>query len=136
MDKVAQAVEAACGDACHQPMSEMIRQVVEAFVDVKMQRADISVVLNKVAQDVGGPALVKQTGQRLRKAIESMFLTALDLKLSPDRFAVDMMLSAMSGAMRSALESGASRAMFRKYESTCFCCANPTWRLRRRAGYF
>jgi hypothetical protein len=63
---------------------------------------------------VGGRALVKQTGQRLRKAIESMLLTAPDLKLSPDRFAIDVMLSAMSGAMRSALEAGASPSMFRK----------------------
>ncbi|MBV9340603.1 MAG: hypothetical protein JO159_06900 [Acidobacteria bacterium] len=95
-------------------MSEMIRRVVEEFVDVKMQRADISVALHKVAPDVGGAALVKQTGQRLRKAIETMLLTAPDLKLPPDRFAVDMMLSVMSGAMRSALEVGASPAMFRK----------------------
>ena len=114
MDKVAQAVEAACADACDRPMSEMIRRVVEAFVDVKMQRADISVALYKVAPDVGGPALVKQTGQRLRKAIEAMLLTAPDLKLSLDPFVIDMMLSAMSGAMRSALEAGASPAMFRK----------------------
>jgi AcrR family transcriptional regulator len=114
MNKVAQAVEAACAHACRMPMSEMIRQVVEAFVDIKMQRADISVALYKVAPDVGGPVLVKRTGQRLRKAIEAMLLTATDLKLSPDRFAIDMMLSAMSGAMRSALEAGASPAMFRK----------------------
>jgi AcrR family transcriptional regulator len=114
MDKVARAVETACADACHEPMSEMIRRVVEAFVDVKMQRADISIALYKVAPDVGGPTLVKQTAQRLRKAIETMLLTAPDLKLSPDRFAIDMMLSAMSGAMRSALERGASPAMFRK----------------------
>jgi AcrR family transcriptional regulator len=114
LDKVSQAVEAACADASQKPMSEMIRQVVEAFVDVKMQRADISVALYKVAPDMGGHALVKQTGQRLRKAIESMLLTAPDLKLSADRFAIDMMLSAMSGAMRSALEAGASPAMFRK----------------------
>jgi hypothetical protein len=87
---------------------------VEAYVDAKMQRADISVALYKVAPDVGGPALVKQTGQRLRKTIESMLLTAPDLKPSPDRFAIDMMLSAMAGAMRSALEAGASPVMFRK----------------------
>jgi AcrR family transcriptional regulator len=74
LDKVSQAVEAACADACRKPMSEMIRRVVEALVDVKMQRADISVALYKVAPDVGGPALVKQTGQRLRKAIEAMLL--------------------------------------------------------------
>jgi AcrR family transcriptional regulator len=114
MDNVAGAVESACAEACHKPMPEMIRRVVEAFVDVKMQRADISVALYKVAPDVGGPALVKRTGQRLRKAIEAMLLTASDQKLAPDRFAIDMMLSAMSGAMRSALEAGASPAMFRK----------------------
>src|SRR5262250_264493 len=67
LDTVSRAVETACADACHKPMSEMIRQVVEAFVDAKMQRADISVALYKVAPDVGGPALVKRTGQRLRK---------------------------------------------------------------------
>jgi len=114
MTRVSLAVEAACADACHKPMSEMMRRVVEAFVDVKMQRADISVALYKVAPDVGGLALVKQTGHRLRKAIEAMLLTAPDLKRSPDRFTIDMMLSAMSGAMRSTLEAGASPTMFRK----------------------
>jgi AcrR family transcriptional regulator len=114
MNKVGRAVEVACEDAHNKPISEMIKLVVEAYVDVKMQRADISIALYKVAPDVGGPALVKRTGQRLRKAIESMLLTAPDLKLSPDRFAIDMMLSAMSGAMRSALEAGASPAIFRK----------------------
>src|ERR1700741_1335940 len=114
MNKVGRAVEVACEDAHNKPISEMIKVVVEAYVDVKMQSADVSVALYKVAPDVGGPALVKRTAQRLRKAIESMLLTAPDLKLSPDRFAIDMMLSAMSGAMRSALETGASAAMFRK----------------------
>ena len=114
LDKVTRAVEVASEDACHKPMSEMIRLVVEAFVDVKMQRADISIALHRVAPDVGGPPLVKRTAQRLRKAIESMLLTAPDLKLSLDRFTIDMMLSAMSGAMRSALDASASPAMFRK----------------------
>jgi hypothetical protein len=113
-EKVSRAVEAACADACHKPMSEMIRRVVDPFVDVKMRRADISVPLYKVAPDAGGPILVKRTGQRLRKAIKAMLLTAPGLELSPDRSAIDMMLSAMSGAMRSALEAGASPAIFRK----------------------
>src|ERR1700750_2049631 len=95
-------------------MSEMIRRVVEAFVDVKMHRGDISIALYKVAPGAGGSALVKQTGQRLRKAIEASLLTAVDVKRSPDRFAIDMMLSPISVAMRSALEAGASQAMFRK----------------------
>lgn len=88
--------------------------MVEAFVDAKMNRADISVALYKIAPDIGGPALVKQTGERLRKAIEMMLRTAPDVEAPPDSFAIDMMLSAMSGAMRSALEAGASPVMFRK----------------------
>ena len=55
MNKVARAVETACAGACYKPMSEMVRHVVEAFVDIKMQRADISVALYRVAPDVGGP---------------------------------------------------------------------------------
>jgi AcrR family transcriptional regulator len=117
MNKVSLAVEAACTSACHQRISEMIRHVVEAYVDIRMRRADISVALYKVAPDVAGPELVKRAGQRLRKAIEAMLLTAPDLKLSPDSFALDMMLSAMSGAMRSALEAEASPAMFRKVQA-------------------
>ncbi|MGA7459158.1 MAG: TetR/AcrR family transcriptional regulator [Candidatus Korobacteraceae bacterium] len=112
--KVSEVVEAACEDARGKPMSEMIRYLVEAYVDAKMNRADISVALYKIAPDIGGPSLVKQTGERLRKAIEMMLRTAPGVEAPPDSFAIDMMLSAMSGAMRSALEAGASPVMFRK----------------------
>ena len=114
LNRVAVAVESACKDAHHKPFAEMIRLVVEEYVNVKMDRADISVALYKVAPDVGGTELVKRVGQRLRKAIEVMLETAPDIDLPADKFAIDMMLSAMSGAMRFALEVGASPATFRK----------------------
>jgi len=47
LDRVATAVESACERACHKPLAEMIKQVVEVFVDTKMDRADISVALYK-----------------------------------------------------------------------------------------
>ena len=114
LTNVMATVEAACESACHRPLAEMIREMVEAFVDAKMDRADISVALYQVAADVGGPALIKRINQRSRKTVEAMLETASDIKSPPDKFAIDMMLSAMSGAMRSALETGASAAMFRK----------------------
>jgi hypothetical protein len=88
--------------------------VVEAFVDAKMERTDISVALYQIAANVGGPALVKKAGQRQRKVLEAMFQTAPDTESPPDRFAIDMMCSAMAGAIRSVLEVGASPAMVRK----------------------
>jgi len=106
LDKVTAAVETACEQASHKPLSEMIRTVVEAFVDAKMERTDISVALYQIAANVGGPALIKKA--------EAMFQTAPDTESQPDRFAIDMMCSAMAGAMRSVLEAGPSPAMVRK----------------------
>jgi AcrR family transcriptional regulator len=114
LEKVAQEVEDACEQARHKPLSEMIKEVVEAFVDAKIARADISVALYKVAPDVGGLALVTRVTQRMRKAIMRMVASAPDTKTAPDEFAIQIMLAAMSGAMRSVLETGGSPAMMRK----------------------
>jgi len=95
------------------PLADMMREMVEAFVDMKIERADISVALYRVSADVGGPKLVKKMSQRLHRAIERMIGTTPDLESNPDKFAIEIMLAAMSGAMRSALEAGGSPAMMR-----------------------
>jgi AcrR family transcriptional regulator len=108
------AAENACEHARHKPLTEMIKEVVEAFVDATIARADISVALYKVAPDLGGLALLKRVTQRLRKAIARMLESAPDTRTSLDEFAIQMMLAAMSGAMRSVLETGGSPVMMRK----------------------
>jgi AcrR family transcriptional regulator len=114
MNNVAAKVEAACESARHKPLAQMIKEMVEAFVDAKMERADISIALYRVSGDVGGPALIKRISQRSRKAVAEMFQTAPDDRFPPDKFVVDIMLSAMAGAMRSLLEAGPSPATVRK----------------------
>jgi tetracycline repressor-like protein len=91
----------------------MMKTVVEAFVDAKMTRIDVSVALYQIAADVGGPALARRMGQRSRKALEAMLQTAPDVASTPDSFAVEMMFASMAGATRYVLESGASPAMIR-----------------------
>jgi AcrR family transcriptional regulator len=103
-ERVAGAVEAACKQASNKPLCEMIKQVVEAYVDAKMERADISVALYQVSPEIGGPALVKKARERMRKALEAMLETASDIESPFDRLAIEMMLASMSGAMRSLLE--------------------------------
>lgn len=134
LKKVAEAVEAACDQARHKPMAEMIRQVVEAFVNTKMERMDISMALYQVAGDIGGPALVKRMGQRSRKAMEMLFQTAPDAEAPPEKFAIDLMFASMAGAMRSALEGGASPANFRKLREhlVMLCQSYMTAVMRRR----
>jgi AcrR family transcriptional regulator len=114
LNNVAARVEAACESACHKPLTEMVRDMVVAFVDAKMERADISVALYRVSTDVGGPTLIKRVNQRLRKAVEAMLQTTPDAQSPPDKFAIDIMLAAMAGAMRSLLEAGPSPGTIRK----------------------
>jgi AcrR family transcriptional regulator len=114
LDKVAATVEAACQRAHGKPLLEMVKDVTEAFVDVKMRRTDISTALYRIAAEVGGPALVKRTGQRSQKALAAMLTTAPDAALQQEKFAIQMMFAAMAGATRSVLEAGASPAMVRQ----------------------
>ncbi|MGB6193406.1 MAG: TetR/AcrR family transcriptional regulator [Terracidiphilus sp.] len=114
LNNVAATVEDACKSACHKPLTEMIRDMVEAFVNAKMERADISVALYRISADVGGPALIKRISQRSRRAIEAMLETAPDAETPPDKFAIGIMLAAMVGAMRSLLETRPTSATVRK----------------------
>jgi AcrR family transcriptional regulator len=114
LDKVAAAVELACERARGKRLSEMVQHVVEKFVDAKMQRTDISTALYRVSAEVGGPALVKRTAERSRRALEAVLKTAPDAALQPERFAIQMMFSAMAGATRSVLEAGATPMMVQK----------------------
>jgi AcrR family transcriptional regulator len=114
LNNVAAKVEVACENARHKPLAEMIREMVEAFVDAKMERADISVALYRVSADLGGAALIKRVGQRTRKAVEAMLQTAPDAKLRVDKVTIDMMLAALAGAIRALLEGAQSPAIVRK----------------------
>ena len=113
LDKVSAAVEAACESGRGKPLAEMVKIVVEAFVDAKMKRTDISTALYRIATDVGGLSLVRRTGQRSTRALEAMLGTASDATLHPQKFAIQMMFAAMAGATRSVLEAGAPPAMVR-----------------------
>ena len=114
LNKVAARVVAACEHACHKPLAEMVKEMVEAFVDAKMERANISVALYRISAEVGGPALAKRISHRSRKAVEAMLLTAPDIKSPAEKFSIDIMLAAMAGAIRSLLEAEPSPAAVRK----------------------
>ena len=118
VEKIVLAIETACEQACGKPLCEMIRHVVEAFVDAKMERPDVSVALYQAlyqtCAELTGPTLIKRATQRFREALNAMLQTAPDAKVPPDRFAIDMTIAAMAGATRWVLETEAPPAIVRK----------------------
>jgi AcrR family transcriptional regulator len=108
LDQVAGAVELACRRNHGQQLSTMIESVVEAFVDAKMKRHDISMALYATAVGVQERALVNKAGKRARAAMAAMLATAPNTKFADLPFTSLMLLSAMGGATRAVLEAGSS----------------------------
>jgi AcrR family transcriptional regulator len=113
LDQVAGAVELACRRNRGQQVSTMIESVVEAFVDAKMKRSDISMALYATAVGVQERALVNKVGKRARAAMASMLATAPNTRFADLPFTSLMLLSAMGGATRAVLEAGPSPGMVR-----------------------
>ena len=111
MEKVSETMETACDNARGKPLLEMVGEVVQRFLDAKLARTDISTALYKISGEIGGPSIVRRTTNRCRKALVDLIQTAPDLVLPPDKFAVELMFAAMSGATRTVLEAGATPAM-------------------------
>ena len=76
LNRVADAVERACRHNHGEQVSTMVDAVVRAFVDAKMERADISMALYAVATGREEIALVRKVGQRAQRALISMLSTA------------------------------------------------------------
>jgi AcrR family transcriptional regulator len=113
VDGVTSAVELACRRNHGQPVSTMIESVVEALVDAKMERSDISMAFYAIANGVQERALVDKAGKRAQAAIASMLATAPNAKFADLPFTSLMLFSAMGGATKAVLEAGASPRMAR-----------------------
>jgi len=112
-DRVISAVELACRRNHGQQLSTMIESVVEAFVDAKTERSDISMALYATAVGVQERALLNKAGKRARAAMASMLATAPNTKFDDLPFTSLMLISAMGGATRAVLEAGATPKMVR-----------------------
>ncbi len=120
--RVVSAVELACRRNHGRPLSSMIEWVVEAFVDAKMERSDISMALYATAVGLEERALVNKAGKRARAAMASMLATAPNTKFADLPFTSLILFSSMGGATRAVLEAGATPRMVRLLRKQLACC--------------
>jgi AcrR family transcriptional regulator len=108
LNRVADAVERACRRNHGQPVATMIESVVQAYVEAKLERSDVSMALYASANGREATALVKKVGKRVQMALASMLATASDAQFSDLPFTSLMLFSATGGATRAVLEAGSS----------------------------
>lgn len=111
LTKVAQAVEAACRANRGASVKILVAAVVTAFVDSKLERADVSTALYAAAAEQGGAAVVQHLSKRGKQAFTAALAEASGLAVSEIEFVSLMMYSAMAGTIRAVLEAGAPPKM-------------------------
>jgi hypothetical protein len=89
----------------------MVESVVQAFVDAKLKRSDISTALYATTTGRKATALMTKVGKRAQVACTAMLATASDAEFSDLPFTTFILFSAMGGVMRAVLEAGASPNM-------------------------
>jgi AcrR family transcriptional regulator len=111
MSHVGDAMEQACRRNHGQPIATMVESVVQAFVDAKLKRSDISTALYATTTGRKATALMNKVGKRAQVACAAMLATASDAEFSDLPFTTFILFSAMGGVIRAVLEAGASPNM-------------------------
>jgi AcrR family transcriptional regulator len=97
---------AACAAAHGKSVREMCAATVNAFVDAKTRRPEVSRALYLPAASVGGEAIVKEESARSVAAVHEMLLTANDATFSHPLIASQVLVTSVVGPTQAAIEAG------------------------------
>ena len=113
----------------------LVAAVVRAFVDAKLERADVSAALYAAAAQPGAMAIVERVSKRTRRALVAALAHASGTGVSESAFAGLMLHGAMAGAIRAVLEAGAPAKMVARLreELPVLCQGYAAKALRSRA---
>lgn len=111
MTKVSDAIESACFAHRGAPVSKLVDEIVAAFIDAKLESAQVSAALYAASVEPEAAKLVQCVSQNGRKVLTAAIAEAVGKTEAEVEFVVVMMYSAMTGASRSVLEAGAPAKM-------------------------
>jgi AcrR family transcriptional regulator len=109
--KVVEAVESACRANRGAAVKVLVVAVVDAFVNAKLERTDVSTALYATASEPQGAAIVRRLSKRVHRALTAALAEATSTAVEDMEFVAVMFYSAMAGATRAVLEAGAPAKM-------------------------
>src|SRR5258708_29831365 len=105
--KLAEAVENACRACRGTAVKVLVSAVVEAFVNAKLARTDISTALYAAASEPEGAEVVRRASKRAHRALTAALAEAASATMGEMDFVALMLYSAMAGANRAVVEGRA-----------------------------
>lgn len=112
--EVAVATIAACNSAHGKTIGEMCATMMDAFVDAKTRRPEVSRALYLPSAAVNADAIVKEEAGRCALAVRDMLVTASDAKFAQPELISGVLIASIVGPTRATIEAGGNRATFER----------------------
>lgn len=106
--KVVEAIERACEQHRGQPVADMAAALVNAFIDAKMGRPEVSKALYAPSSELDGVAVVQRMTARAQTSVMALLATAPDAVFEDTPMVSMMLLTASVGPVQAVLEMGAA----------------------------
>jgi AcrR family transcriptional regulator len=121
--EVADATIIACESAHGKTIREMCVAMMNAFVDAKTRRPEVSRALYLPSAAVNADAIVKVESSRCSKAAHDMLITARDAKFAQPQWVSGVLVASIVGPTRATIEAGGDRGTFErlKLHLTALC---------------
>jgi len=112
VSRVVDSTILACESAHGEPIAEMCATMMNAFVDAKTRRPEVSRALYLPSAAVNADAIVREESLRCAQAVHDMLITASDAKFEQPVVVSRMLVGSIVGPTRAVIEAGGNRATF------------------------
>jgi AcrR family transcriptional regulator len=104
----------ACKPVHGKTIGEMCAAMMDAFVDAKTRRPEVSRALYLPSAAVNADAIVKEESGRCAQAVHDMLITASDAKFAQPRLVSGVLIASIVGPTRAVIEAGGNRSTFQR----------------------
>lgn len=118
---VVAAVEEACAAVRGAPLAAMTERLVQAFLEAKLRRLEVSLALYAPMAQADGAAVVRAAGGRAAVAVAEALATCPDAAIPAPLEAAATLSVALSALMQSALEAGPGQVDTARLERHMAC---------------
>jgi AcrR family transcriptional regulator len=105
---------AACQSAHGKTIAQMCATMMNAFVDAKTRRPEVSRALYLPSAAVNADAIVREESVRCAQAVHDMLITASDAKFAQPRIVSGVLIGCIVGPTRATIEAGGDRSTFER----------------------
>jgi AcrR family transcriptional regulator len=114
LQQVSRIVSETCESLHGYPINKMIGGVIDAYIDTKMKRPDVSLALYKVSEELNAAAPIANVFRRTEAAVSEMLATLPGDNSDKIAFVTLILFSTMAGAAKAVLGKGATPTLVRE----------------------